>query len=112
MNGHPPMGKRHAEGMLTVARVFDPTSSRLTESLKARQLHDLPRHDQALSRVVYVRDRGRKSDQRHAENTGDAVLAQHPARHKDLRTTLAYFHGCQPRLLKAAVRLDRKAKLD
>ena len=44
---------------------------------------------------------------RHAENTGDPVLTQHLARHKDLRTTQAYFHVRNSRVLKAAVRLNR-----
>ena len=44
---------------------------------------------------------------RHAENTGDPVLTQHLARHKDLRTTQAYFHVRNSRLLRAAVRLNR-----
>ena len=44
---------------------------------------------------------------RHAENTGDPVLTQHLARHKDLRTTQAYFHVRNARMLRAAVRLDR-----
>lgn len=44
---------------------------------------------------------------RHAENTGDPVLTQHLARHKDLRTTQAYFHVRNARVLRAAVRLDR-----
>jgi integrase len=47
---------------------------------------------------------------RHAENTGDPILTQHLARHKDLRTTQGYFHARQSRLLKAAVRLERKAE--
>jgi len=44
---------------------------------------------------------------RHAENTGDPVLTQHLARHKDLRTTQAYFHVRNSQMLRAAVRLDR-----
>jgi integrase len=47
---------------------------------------------------------------RHAENTGDPVLTQQLARHKDLRTTQGYFHARQSRLLKAAIRLDRKGE--
>ena len=47
---------------------------------------------------------------RHAENTGDPVLTQQLARHKDLRTTQGYFHARQSRLLNAAVRLNRKAE--
>jgi integrase len=47
---------------------------------------------------------------RHAENTGDPVLTQQLARHRDLRTTQGYFHVRESRLLKAAVRLNRKAE--
>ena len=45
---------------------------------------------------------------RTAENTGDPVVAQELARHKDLRTTQGYLHPRQARVLAAAVRLDRK----
>src|SRR5467141_1650676 len=38
---------------------------------------------------------------RHAENTGDPVLTQHLARHKDLRTTQAYFHVRNSQMLRA-----------
>jgi integrase len=44
---------------------------------------------------------------RHAENTGDPVLTQHFARHKDLRTTQASFQVRNARMLRAAVRLNR-----
>jgi site-specific recombinase XerD len=45
---------------------------------------------------------------RTAENTGDPVVAQELARHKDLRTTQGYLHPRQSRVLAAAVRLNRK----
>jgi integrase len=45
---------------------------------------------------------------RTAENTGDPVVAQELARHKDLRTTQGYLHPRQARVLAAAVRLNRK----
>jgi integrase len=44
---------------------------------------------------------------RNIENTGDPVVAQTLARHKDGRTTQGYMHARQSRLLAAAVRLNR-----
>lgn len=44
---------------------------------------------------------------RTAENTGDPVVAQELARHKDLRTTQGYLHPRLSRVLAAAVRLNR-----
>jgi site-specific recombinase XerD len=45
---------------------------------------------------------------RTVENTGDPVVAQELARHKDLRTTQGYLHPRLSRVLAAAVRLNRK----
>jgi len=45
---------------------------------------------------------------RTAENTGDPVVTQELARHKDLRTTQGYLNPRLSRVLEAAVRLDRK----
>jgi integrase len=45
---------------------------------------------------------------RTAENTGDPVVAQELARHKDLRTTQGYLHPRLSRVLAAAVRLNRR----
>jgi integrase len=45
---------------------------------------------------------------RTAENTGDPVVAQELARHKDLRTTQGYLHARLSRVLAAAVGLNRK----
>jgi len=43
-----------------------------------------------------------------AENTGDPVLTQTLARHRDLATTQGYFHARDDRKLAAAVGLNRK----
>ena len=45
---------------------------------------------------------------RTVENTGDPVVAQELARHKDLRITQGYLHPRLSRVLAAAVRLNRK----
>ena len=45
---------------------------------------------------------------RTAENTGDPVVAQELARHKDLRTTQGYLHPRLSRILQAAVKLNRR----
>ncbi len=42
------------------------------------------------------------------ENTGDPVVTQKLARHKDGRTTQRYLHARASNLLEAAVRLDRR----
>jgi integrase len=45
---------------------------------------------------------------RHAENTGDPVLTQELARHRNLETTQGYFHARSSRILQAALRLERR----
>lgn len=45
---------------------------------------------------------------RNIENTGDPVVTQKLARHKDNRTTLGYMHARESRVLAAAVKLDRR----
>jgi integrase len=42
------------------------------------------------------------------ENTGDPVVTQKLARHKDGRTTQRYTHARHSHLLAAAVRLNRR----
>lgn len=44
---------------------------------------------------------------RHLENTGDPVVTQRLARHKDGRTTQGYMHARESRVLAAVVRLNR-----
>jgi integrase len=45
---------------------------------------------------------------RTAENTGDPVVAQELARHKDLRTTQGYLHARRSRVLAGALSLNRR----
>jgi integrase len=47
---------------------------------------------------------------RHLENTGDPVIAQRLARHKDGQTTQGYMHAREARVLAAAVRLGRRSQ--
>jgi integrase len=68
-----------------------------------------------LAGLKYGRDKGlvwhtlrHEFCSRTAENTGDPVVAQELARHKDLRTTQGYLHPRLSRVLAAAVRLNRK----
>jgi integrase len=68
-----------------------------------------------LAGLKYGRDKGlvwhtlrHEFCSRTAENTGDPVIAQELARHKDLRTTQGSLHPRQARVLAAAVRLNRK----
>jgi len=68
-----------------------------------------------LAGLDYGRDKGlvwhtlrHEFCSRTAENTGDPVIAQELARHKDLRTTQGYLHARRPRVLAAAVSLDRQ----
>ena len=44
---------------------------------------------------------------RHIENTGDPVVTQRLARHKDGRTTQGYMHARESRVLAAVVRLNQ-----
>ena len=56
-------------------------------------------------------DHGRRKHEfvsRTIENTGDPVVTQKLARHKDGRTTQRYMHARESRLLAAAVRLNRR----
>jgi integrase len=68
-----------------------------------------------LAGLKYGRDKGlvwhtlrHEFCSRTAENTGDPVVAQELARHKDLRTTQGYLHPRLSRVLAAAARLNRK----
>lgn len=68
----------------------------------------------ALAKLEFGRDKGlvwhtlrHEFCSRTAENTGDPVVAQELARHKDLRTTQGYLHARRSRILAAAVALDR-----
>jgi integrase len=65
--------------------------------------------------LTYGRDRGvvwhtlrHEFCSRTAENSGDPVVAQELARHKDLRTTQGYLHPRLSRVLAAAARLERR----
>jgi integrase len=69
-----------------------------------------------LAGLKYGRDKGvvwhtlrHEFCSRAAENTGDPVVAQELARHKDLRTTQGYLHPRLARVLAAATGLNRKS---
>lgn len=69
-----------------------------------------------LAGLDYGRDKGlvwhtlrHEFCSRTAENTGDPVVAQELARHKDLRTTQGYLHARRSRVLAGAVSLNRSA---
>jgi len=47
---------------------------------------------------------------RNLENTGDPVVAQKLARHRDGRTTQGYMHARESRLLAASVKLGRRGR--
>ena len=72
-----------------------------------------------LAGLDYGRDKGlvwhtlrHEFCSRTAENTGDPVVAQELARHKDLRTTQGYLHARRSRVLAGAVSLDREARVE
>ena len=67
--------------------------------------------------LTYGRDRGvvwhtlrHEFCSRTAENSGDPVVAQELARHKDLRTTQGYLHARRARVLAGGVSLDRSRR--
>jgi integrase len=69
----------------------------------------------ALAGLEWGRDKGlvwhtlrHEFCSRTAENTGNPVVTQELARHRDLRTTQGYLHPRQSRVLAAAVSLNRK----
>ena len=68
-----------------------------------------------LARLDYGRGKGltwhtirHEFVSRNIENTGDPVVTQRLARHKDNRTTQGYMHARESRVLAAAVKLDRR----
>ena len=84
---------------------------------RQQDFHNARHHLFKIAGLDFGRDKGlvwhtprHEFCSRTAENTGDPVVAQELARHKDLRTTQGYLHARRARVLAGAVSLDRSRR--
>jgi integrase len=77
---------------------------------KWRELFELAGLDYGRSKGLTWHTIRHEFVSRTLENTGDPVIAQELARHKDLRTTQGYLHARRARVWSAAARLNQRGK--
>ena len=94
------------------AYVFGTEEGRPIKSFKRmwRELFRLAKLDYGRSKGLVWHTIRHEFVSRHLENTGDPVIAQRLARHKDGQTTQGYMHARESRVLAAAVRLGRRSQ--
>lgn len=92
------------------AYVFGTEDGRRVQDFKGlwRELFKLAGLDYGRSKGLTWHTIRHEFVSRNIENTGDPVVTQKLARHKDNRTTQGYMHARESRVLAAAVKLDRR----
>jgi integrase len=94
------------------AYVFGTEDGRAIKGFKRmwRELFKLAKLDYGRSKGLVWHTIRHEFVSRHVENTGDPVIAQRLARHKDGQTTQGYMHARESRVLAAAVRIGRRSR--